>query len=143
MIKYDFEDSVSYWIGLTSSFLEVALNKELSDSGITLRQVQVLASLALKGEITQTELAALLRVEPPTLVRILDRMERDSWIKRCPSPVDRRKKIIKVTEKVNDQWEHIVKCGERVQSQAMKGISHEELQNLKDTLATMCKNLTG
>lgn len=141
MIKYDFENSASYWVSLTSGLIEVELNNELAGSGITLRQVQVLACLALKGEMTQTELAALLRIEPPTLVRILDRMERDSWIERCSAPNDRRKKIIRPTEKVNDQWDHIVKCGERIQNRAMRGLSHEQVQNLNETLAIMRKNL--
>lgn len=142
MIKYDFERSISYWVGLTSTLFEISLNNELADSGITLRQVQVLACLALKGEVTQSELAAMLRIEPPTLVRILDRMERDYWVERCPSPDDRRKKIIRTTEKVNSHWKHIVQCGERVQDKAMKGLSKTQIDNLNETLAIMRENLS-
>ena len=86
MINHDFEKSVAYWVGSTANLFEVALNNELAGSGITLRQVQVLSCLALKGEMTQIELAVMLRIEPPTLVRILDRMEKNFWIERCPSP---------------------------------------------------------
>ena len=41
----------------------------------------------LEGELSQTELAAKMMVEPPTLVGILDRMERDGWISAAQLPV--------------------------------------------------------
>lgn len=141
MIKYDFENSIAYSIGLTASLLEISIKNVLASSGITLRQVQVLTCMALEGEMTQIELAAMLRIEPPTLVRILDRMERDSWIERYPSPKDRRKKIIRTTEKVNSHWKQIVKQGESIQKKAMKGLSKAQIESLSETLVIMRKNL--
>ncbi len=141
MIDYDFENSVSFWVGLTSHIFETALNNELVGTGITLRQVQVLACLALYGDLAQNELAAQLRIEPPTLVRILDRMERDGWIERCESPLDRRKKIIRPTERVTTRWNKIVECGERMEKRATTGLSQTQLNNLKDTLSAIRRNL--
>ncbi|MCK4621628.1 MAG: MarR family transcriptional regulator [Desulfuromonadales bacterium] len=141
MIKYDFEKSVSFWVGLTSHLFETALNNELAGTGITLRQVQVLACLAPYGELAQNELAMQLRIEPSTLVRILDRMERDGWIERCESPQDRRKKIVRPTEKVTTQWEKIVECGERMERRATAGLDPAQLDTLKETLAAIRRNL--
>ena len=67
-----------------ANVLERAANEELSKHGITLRQVQVLGALAIFGEQTQAVLADRLLVESSTLVRILDRMERDGWVERVP-----------------------------------------------------------
>ncbi len=141
MIDYDFEKSVSYWVDLTAHAFELALNSELADTGVTMRQVQVLACLALHGKLAQVEIAEMLRVEPSTLVRILDRMERDGWIARHNSPTDRRKKIIRPTEKVKGRWEKIVKCGQRMEKRATVGVSQSQLKNLKDTLAAIRLNL--
>lgn len=141
MIEYDFEKSVSYWVGLTSHLFETALNNELAGTGITLRQVQVLACLALYGEPAQNELAMYLRIEPSTLVRILDRMERDGWIERCESPRDRRKKIVRPTDKVTEKWAKIVECGERMEKRATSGLSKEQLKNLQETLDAIRLNL--
>ena len=141
MIGYDFEKSVSYWVGLTSHLFETALNGELAGTGITLRQVQVLACLALSGELAQNELAMQLRIEPSTLVRVLDRMERDGWIVRRPSPQDRRKNIIHPTEKVTAKWATIVECGERMERRATTGLSETQLAALKETLAAIRENL--
>ena len=48
-LTYDFQQSPSFWIGLTNHVLEQAMNRELAPTGITLRQVQVLACLSLYG----------------------------------------------------------------------------------------------
>jgi DNA-binding MarR family transcriptional regulator len=76
-------------------------------------------------------------------VRILDRMERAGWIERCGAPQDLRKKIVRPTEKVAATWAHIVERGERMETRATAGLSLEELENLKKTLATMRRNLGG
>lgn len=140
-IEYDFEKSISYWVGLTSHLFETALNNELAGTGITLRQVQVLACLALHGELFQSEIAEHIRVETSTLVRILDRMERDGWISRHPSPDDRRKKIIRATTKVKSTWKTIIKSGERMEKRARTGLSQKEIQNLQETLTKIRRNL--
>lgn len=141
MLEYDFDKHVSYWVGLTAHLFEQALNNELAGTGITMRQVQVLACLALYGESGQSELAKQLRIEPSTLVRILDRMERDGWIERCGAPEDRRKKIIRPTDQVAAKWAEIVEHGERMERQTTDGLSRSQLKILKDTLMVIRKNL--
>ncbi|MGA6926506.1 MAG: MarR family transcriptional regulator [Desulfosarcina sp.] len=130
-------------MGLTAHLFERALNNELAGTGITLRQVQVLTCLVLYGEQVQNELAMQLRVEPSTLVRILDRMERDGWIERCGSPRDRRKKIVRPTDKVAAKWAVIVACGERMERRATSGLSRSQLKDLNGALAAIRKNLGG
>lgn len=141
MLEYDFEESVSYWVGLTAHIFEGALNNELAGTGITLRQVQVLACLALYGNLPQKDLSTYLRIEPSTMVRILDRMERDGWINRCPAPQDRRKKIIQPTSKAAAKWEEIIACGGRMERQATAGLDQGQLAILKETLGIIRKNL--
>ncbi len=118
MLEYDFENSVGYWLIRASQSYERALNSELAPRGITYRQTQVLGWLALQGEMAQSELADRMHIEPPTLVGILDRMERDGWIARVDCPTDRRKKIIRAQEQAEPIWAEIVACALRVRSRA-------------------------
>ena len=103
MIRYDFEQSIGYLVCTTSQALQNALNDELRNAGITFRQWQVLACVALLGEPSQGDIADRLGIEGPTLVGVLDRMERDGWIRRHPCPTDRRKKIIRATAGIKDR----------------------------------------
>lgn len=137
MLQYEFEESMGYWICSTSHAFRRALNTELEKEGITFRQWEVLAWIAFEGGLSQVELADRLGIEAPTLVGILDRMERDGWLDRYSCPNDRRRKRIRATEKVESVWAKMVDCARRVRATARAGLSEEEL----DTLKSICERI--
>ena len=141
MLRFDFENSVGYWVFSTTHELSRALNAELAAHGITYRQWEVLAWTALDPEMSQCQLAERMSIEAPTLVGVLDRMARDGWIERVSSPHDRRKKIIRPTSKVEPLWEKMVSCAHEVRSRATAGLPAEDLAKLKSMLAHIRKNL--
>ena len=141
MLQYDFEESVGYWVVMTAHVLQRALNEELALHGITFRQWQVLAWLALEGELAQSELAERMDIEPPTLVGVLDRMERDGWISRNECPTDRRKKLVRPTERVEPVWSKMVACARKVRAQAVRGMDDSQVTQLKELLSAMQRNL--
>ncbi len=141
MLTHDFESSIGYWIHMTARAFERALNEELAPHGITYRQWQVLGWLALERELTQSQLAERMHIEAPTLVRILDRMERDGWIQRHPSVTDRRKKLIRPTPRVQPVWEQILEGARRVRDRATRNVASAELQHMRDLLLQIQNNL--
>lgn len=141
MLQFDFEQSLGWWVITTGHALQRALNAELSKEGITVRQWEVLAWIALEGELSQTELAERLGIEAPTLVGILDRMERDGWLDRYHCPNDRRKKRIRVTPKVELVWSQMVACAHRVRSRASRGMTPDELSHFKLWCTRIRKNV--
>ncbi|MEK6250121.1 MAG: MarR family transcriptional regulator, partial [Planctomycetales bacterium] len=110
MIEYEFEASIGYWICLTSHLYQQQLNDELAPYGITFRQFQVLGWLVYEGNLSQVELAKRLMIEPPTLVGILDRMQREGWIERRNCGEDRRRKLIKLKPSAKTVWAKVVAC---------------------------------
>ncbi|MBW3597377.1 MAG: MarR family transcriptional regulator [Planctomycetes bacterium] len=142
MLQYDFEESIGYWLIVGAQAFQRALNEELAPHGVTFRQAQVLGWLALEGELAQNELAAKMMIEPPTLVGILDRMERDGWISRVACPADRRKKRIVVNRAAERVWEKIAACGKRVRSRAVQGLTKEEIETLKRLVRRVEHNLS-
>jgi len=143
LLQFDFGKSLGYWIFATAHQLSLAMNEELHAHGITYRQWEVLAWISFQGEMSQTELAEKMGIEAPTLVGVLDRMERDGWIQRVPSEVDRRKKMIRVTERVAPAWAQMVDCGLRVRAHATQGLSETELLQLRGTLEQIRDNLVA
>jgi DNA-binding MarR family transcriptional regulator len=141
VLQYDFEESIGYWLVRSWTAYERALNAELNPRGVTFRQAQVLAFLVMKGQLSQVELAERMRVEPPTLVGILDRMERDGWISREDCPNDRRKKIIRATNQASPIWSEIVDCAIRIRARAVEGLSEDEVKQLRSLLVMLEKNL--
>ena len=141
MTDQEFEKSIMLWVRLASHLFSISFNNELSGTGITLSQAQVLYCLESQGELAQNELAAQLQIEPPTIARILDRMERDGWIKRLPSPHDRRKKLIRPTKKAASRWKTILECGSRIEKQATADLNQSQMDAAKEILKVVCKNL--
>lgn len=141
MLQYDFQNSIGYWICATARIYERAIQQELQPEGITHRQFQVLSWLALEGTLSQVDLADRMDIEPPTLVRILDRMERDGLIAREGCEDDRRKKLIRPLPKAMPVWKKIVACARRIRERAVQEISPEQKQELSELLAQIQQNL--
>lgn len=141
MLQYDFDQSLGYWVVTTAQALRKALKVELGKQGITLRQWEVLAWLALQGEMSQAEIAECLGIEAQTLVGILDRMERDGWLDRHPCPDDRRKKRIRATEKSEAVWARMVDCAHEIRARATQGLSPDELTQFKSMCDRIRANL--
>src|SRR6476620_1709503 len=141
MLEYDFENSVGFWICQASHALMRAFNEELAPQGVTFRQAQVLGCLALEGRLSQPDLAERMRIEPPTLVGILDRMERDGWIRRGGDKSDRRRKLIEVLPAAKPAWTKIVAAAKRVRARATRGMTATQLTQLKKLLRLVQENL--
>lgn len=143
MLQYDFENSVGCWMTLTSQALRREMANELAREDITSRQWEVLCWIAMEGELSQSELSERIGIEAPTLVGILDRMERDCWLERYSCPKDRRRKRMRVTKKAEAVWERIVACAQRVRTRATEGISPEELAVLRRLCEKVRANLSN
>jgi MarR family transcriptional regulator for hemolysin len=141
VLEYDFEKSVGFWVCQASHALQRAFNEELAPQGVTYRQAQVLGCLALEGQLSQTGLAERMGIEPPTLVGILDRMERDGWIRRDGDKTDRRRKLIQATPAAKPVWSKIVGVAKRVRAKASRGMTAAQLAQLKKLLNQIQANL--
>ena len=117
------------------------MNEELAAEGLTYRQGQVLAWLAHDGCLAQCELAERMNLEPPTLVPVLDRMERDGLISRECCENDRRRKVIAATPTASAVWSKVVACANRVRARSVRGLSPAEESTLLRQLRQVHNNL--
>ena len=140
-LEYDFENSVGFWLLMASHSYQQAFNEEISPQGVTYRQSQVLGLLALETSLSQSDLAERMGIEPPTLVGILDRMERDGWIRRVACPEDRRRKLVHATRAAEPVWSKITAAARKVRTQATRGLSARQLVELKELLELVRHNL--
>jgi len=105
--------------------------------------LSLIKTAMIEKKLTQAELAAQMSIEPPTLVGILDRMERDGWITRQDCEIDRRRKIVRVAPPVEPIWEDVVACAKRIRARAIKGLDADKTQQLKKLLGVVLENLAG
>ena len=75
---------------------------------LTVTQLSALTSLQLAGALTPRELADVERVQPPTMTKIVAKLEERGLVQRTPHPTDGRQVILAATEggrAVLDQFE--------------------------------------
>jgi DNA-binding MarR family transcriptional regulator len=81
---------------------------------LTIAQISALQSLDAAGALTPRELAEAERVQPPTMTRIVARLEERSLVQRTPHPTDGRQVILAPSplgrellveyQRVRDEW---------------------------------------
>jgi DNA-binding MarR family transcriptional regulator len=65
---------------------------------LTFGQLSALTSILLAGALTPRELADLERVQPPTMTKIVGKLEERGLVVRTPHPTDGRQVILAPTE---------------------------------------------
>jgi DNA-binding MarR family transcriptional regulator len=65
---------------------------------LTVTQLSALTSLELAGALTPRELADAERVQPPTMTRIVAKLEERGLVQRTPHPTDGRQVILAATQ---------------------------------------------
>lgn len=111
------------------------------ERGMTLSRARVFFALSKKDGITQRELADLLELETPTLVRILDAMEAQQFIERRAVETDRRAKQIFTTDSGKVIAAEIDSLASKVRADILQGISEEDRATALRVIRAMATNL--
>ena len=93
------EDSLGYLVNRAARTFAHRLAMEIRPAGVGIGQWAVLMFLWARDGMSQAELSRLVAIEPPTMVRTVDRMVRDGLVTRTPDPKDGRAVLIHLTER--------------------------------------------
>ena len=105
------------------------------ETGQTRARWQTLFALGFAAQpTTMTELASRLRVQWPTLVRVLNGMEQDGLIRREDNPQDGRSRLVHVTRAGRSIMRRIQPILDRERAQIMAGLSDRQLDQCANLL---------
>lgn len=142
MQEYDFENSIGFIVNRTARAFVKALDLELHEQvGITVGQWKVIVMLVKHNGLTQKEIADKLGLESPTLIPIIDKMEKEELVVRKVDPSDRRNNRIYRTDKADALWERMVQCASKVRQVSVKEISDADLNIMRAALDKIWHNL--
>ena len=143
MIKYDFQNSIGFIINRIGKSLVYVIDQELRKKfGITFGQWKVLIILANNAAgLTQREIADKLALEGPTLIPIIDKLEKDAIVIRKIDPKDRRINRILLTEKAHEFLDETIESVSQIKKICLDQISEEDISTTKKTLVQMWLNL--
>ncbi|KTD49461.1 MarR family transporter transcriptional regulator [Legionella rubrilucens] len=125
----------------TNRLLLKRANELLKPHDINHAYTFILMELLNQDGLTQTDLVQRIDVEQPTAVRTLDRMERDGFIYRQPSPTDRRAVLIYLSEKGKQTESMLADNANRLNEHALQGFSEAEKIELQGLIQRVLDNL--
>jgi MarR family transcriptional regulator, transcriptional regulator for hemolysin len=134
MYKFDFENSVGFIINRTVKALVYAFDQELHKKvGITFGQWKIIIIVVNNNNdgddngLTQREIADKLGLEGPTLIPIIDKLEKDGFLLRKVDKNDRRNNRIFLTKKSKDMLNSMINCGENIKQILLKDVSDDDV----------------
>lgn len=105
------------------------LDERLKDLGVTQARWSTMVYLKQGGEgLTQRELASLMAIENPTLVRLLDSLEQQGLIERRPCPNDRRARRLFLTKDGINFMDELSERAETLREEMLAGIPDKEIE---------------
>jgi DNA-binding MarR family transcriptional regulator len=117
-------------------------NDRVKVIGQTMARWETLFLVALSGdEITQSELARLISVEGPTMVRMLDVLAKDGLIARRQNSTDRRVTTNRITAKGMRTIREIMGITDELRAEVMGNIDPRRLRIFIDVLTEILRNI--
>jgi MarR family transcriptional regulator, transcriptional regulator for hemolysin len=143
MSTFDYETNPGFIINRTARSLSRSLDIKLRNRvGITFAQWRVLVLLTkTQDALSQKEIAEGLGLEAPTLIPILDKLQKDGFIERRVDRNDRRNNRIFRAKRTFEIWETTLECATKVLTIALAGLPDENIQIMKEVLGKMWINL--
>lgn len=118
------------------------IDDRLRPLGLSSASWSVIFALATADRpLSQREIADRLFVECPTVVRLLDRLEKLGWLRREPSSEDRRRNRVRLTAKILDYDDMLHNVAMDVHREALAGIPEDKLAAAQDVLDMLRANL--
>jgi DNA-binding MarR family transcriptional regulator len=134
---FTIDDSLGYLVNRAARRMASDLADELRPLGVGIGQWAVLMFLWARDGISQAELARLVAIEPPTMVRTLDRMVRDGIVSREPDPRDGRVTRIHLTARGRSLRDQLVPRAVAVNQAAEAALTTEEAATLRQLLTKL------
>lgn len=105
------------------------LDERLKDLGVTQARWTTMVYLQRGGEgLTQRELAQLMAIENPTLVRLLDSLEEQGLIERRPCKRDRRARRLHLTGPGERFMKDLNERANILRDEMLEGINDQQLE---------------
>lgn len=111
--------------------------------GMTRAQWKVLLHLTRREGMTQSELSEILEIRPPSLARLVDRLETSGWLERRADPQDRRTNRLYLTDSIQPTLKAVHRMAGQIDDAALAGFTRVEAAELIRLLRKAKRNLAG
>ena len=120
-------DSIGRYVNQAARAMRLTLDSKLAAEGATFAAWAIMAMLDARGGAIQRELAEVLGVEGPTVVRQVGQLEKNGLVTRQPVPGDLRASRIVLTPKGSSRFDRLRQALQTTETRLLDGINPNEL----------------
>jgi DNA-binding MarR family transcriptional regulator len=142
MSEKPIQETISYLMVQVSKAHRNQAGMVLAELGLHIGQEILLMYLWENDGLIQSELAELMEVEPPTLTKMLHRMEKAGLLERCKNQKDGRTCCIYLTEKGRSLQETVTKAWNELEKRILSDLTLEEQLLFRRLLLQVRTNLS-
>ncbi len=118
--------------------LDLAL-RQYGVSEATVLPIRYLAQLG--NQTRQGQLAQMMRLEGPTLVRVIDQLQASGLVERVPDEQDRRARLIRLTDKGREFHDHVLELLRQLRVRLFEGMDPQDMQAALRCFQVLGRNL--
>lgn len=135
------DDTLSWQLTKLAKAHRALVSDAFAELGLHLGQDLLLSQLWAEDGLAQSELIARLGVEPPTVTKMLQRMERAGLLRRERAPMGGRVWHVYLTDRGRTLERPVREIRAEVERRLLAGLRPEELASLRPLLARLTANL--
>jgi len=137
----DSEESVGFLLIEVARLLRRNFNRRAQVLGLSQAQSRALAYLSRQQGVKQVTLADSMDIQPMTLARLIDGLEKLGLVARKPDPCDRRAVRLYLTEGAEPVLAQMRVLAAETRAEALADVSDAALSQLFETLNSMKRRL--
>jgi DNA-binding MarR family transcriptional regulator len=141
MMSFNINNCVNYITAASIKKVSKAYNSWLMPYGITRIQWTALYYISKQNEISQRELSTVMGIEDSSGMRLVERLERDGFVKRTRSHTDKRVIVVSLSKKGTATMAQLLPLGEEFSQVLINGISEQELDIFINIMNRMESNI--
>lgn len=113
----------------------------LAPLGLHPGQELLVSILAKRGSATQVQLARIMGIEPPTVAKMVGRLEAAGFAERIADPRDARAKLVSLTDQGRDAAAHLDAVWAELSAHTAAALTPGEADELTRLLARVAEHL--
>jgi DNA-binding MarR family transcriptional regulator len=133
-------ESLGYQVNLLARLMAQLLAERIAEHGVVPGQFAQLLALYEQDGLTATELCRAVRIEPGTMTKTLQRMERDGLVERRPDPRDGRAIRIHLTDRARELEPLLKATAARVNAAVIGELSDRRAAEFMHTVVHLVAN---
>lgn len=118
-----------------------ALRPYLAKLGLGFGQPKILGYLSRNGASSQRQLADYYDVDPATVCRMLDSLQKGGFVSRHPDAADKRRDLIELTPAGQETYGKWQDCCQEMEQRMLAGFTPEERADFSNYLTRAYHNL--